>query len=271
MTHLCLFVESEPRAAMRRRRELPAFGVRPYMVDSIEVARQVLRNWRFDGIVVNTTALGLADLSLLSRLHPQQPTPLLLLSEQCDEAHQIVALESGATDLISSTASTRLIATKLRRLLEVTVRPGVSASGRVLRFGPLALDLQAFRATVNGESMELTPYQFDLLALLASRPGDAISREEIVQLLRGGSDSRVVDVHISRLRKRLEQMKATRLGIRTVRSRGYALTRDESSMEDEPLPYGPFDPGEAPFQLVRPPDFHRRGNAGPTDFGALSG
>ena len=252
MTHLCLIVESDPHIAIQRRRDFPRFGIRPYMVESFESARDVLRNWHFDGVVVNAAAFGPSCCELLPRLRPLSPVPVLLLMDAGDEEHLIALLEAGATDVIRGPASTQLIAAKLRRLQQV--RPVSGGEVDTVRIGPLLIDKRAFRVFADGSPLDLTPYQYDLLALLASRPGEAVSRDEIVQLLMGGSDTRVVDVHVSRIRKKLTDLNVHDVTLRTVRGRGYSLTLASPRFEktvDELTVLGSSSKFESPPEMQR--------------------
>ena len=223
MALLVLVIEDEERIAFQRREELARVGIRSYVVPSFIRAVEALQSWTFDALVVNASALGARGLDLLAHLRGHHASSMLVLVDGCDERQQIAALASGATDVMDACASSELVAAKLSRLLEArpqTARPAPSPARTV---GSLALDERAGLASVDSMTLELTPYQFRLISLLASRTGEVVSREEVVQILMGTSDIRVVDVQVSRIRKKLKGMNVDDVALRTVRGRGYSL------------------------------------------------
>lgn len=223
MPLLCLVIEDEERIASRRRRELARLGVRSYVVPSFVRALEALGSWHFDAIVLSASTLGPRCLDLLKELRANRTAPVLVLVEGWDEPGQIATLESGATDVMSASASSELVAVKLLRLLDVRPQAPRVASGPPPDLGSLRIDERARLASVDGVALELTPYQFQLVALLASKSGEVVSRQEVVQFLMGTSDIRVVDVQVSRIRKKLKDMNVNDVVLRTVRGRGYSL------------------------------------------------
>jgi DNA-binding response OmpR family regulator len=186
-------------------------------------ALEALESWQFDAIVLSASALGPRCLELLKHLRAHRAVPILVLVERCNEERQIAALEAGATDVMQASASSELVAVKLSRLLDVLSESPRFASELLPHVGSLTIDERASLASVDGVALDLTPYQFQLIALLASKSGEVISRQEVVQILMGTSDIRVVDVQVSRIRKKLTGMNVNDVVLRTVRGRGYSL------------------------------------------------
>ena len=159
----------------------------------------------------------------------------MLLSAPRDEQEQIACLESGATEIVTKPASMRLIAAKLRRLIEVGVREPEDDAPEIT-VGPLVMHARRGRATVNGVPLELTTHQFELLFLLASRVGQFVPRETIARALRGPLKEigRSADVHVYRIRKKLRDHGIASLRLDTVYGRGYCLSvQSVEPLEDD--------------------------------------
>ena len=236
MPYLCLILERDAPFAQALHRELPPFGFKPCFVDSGEAALAMMRQWRFDAVLLDADGLGPACLQVLRKLQAQTRIPVMLLSAPRDEQEQIACLESGATEIVTKPASMRLIAAKLRRLIEVGVREPEDDAPEIT-VGPLVMHARRGRATVNGVPLELTTHQFELLFLLASRVGQFVPRETIAHALRGPLKEigRSADVHVYRIRKKLRDHGIASLRLDTVYGRGYCLSvQSVEPLEDDP-------------------------------------
>ena len=240
MPYLCLILERDERLAQDLHRDLPPFGFKPCLVDSGEAALTMMRQWRFDAVLLDADGLGAACMQMLRRLKAHRSIPVMLLSSTPDEQAQIACLESGATEIVVKPASARLIAAKLRRLIEVGVREPDDDAPE-LTVGPLTMHARRGRATVAGVPLDLTTHQFELLFLLASRAGQFVPRETIARALRGPLKEigRSADVHVYRIRKKLRDLSIESLRLDTVYGRGYCLSVEspEARPEDGPLRY----------------------------------
>ena len=223
MALLCLLIEAEERVVSLRRREFARFGMRAYVAPSFTRALEALDSWHFNAIVLNASTLGPRCLELLRLLRTYRRVPVLVLIDQWDEQTQIATLDSGATDVMHASTSSELVAVKLLRLLDVRSEPSSFATDSPPHVGSLTIDERAMLASVDGVALDLTPYQFQLVALLASKSGEVVSRREVVQILMGTSDVRVVDTQVSRIRKKLKDMNVNDVVVRTVRGQGYSL------------------------------------------------
>jgi DNA-binding response OmpR family regulator len=152
-----------------------------------------------------------------------------MLSAGKDEVDRVLALEVGADDCMTKPISLRELAARVRALLRRTVmvhEAALPAVRSLLEAGPLRVDLSEHVASVDGEPVELTPKEFDLLTLLVRYPGRAFARDDLLGNVWGteydGVDTRTVDTHILRLRKKLMTV-GTR--IETVWGVGYRFAR----------------------------------------------
>jgi DNA-binding response OmpR family regulator len=171
-------------------------------------------------VVLDLMLPGLDGLEVCRRIQRDRPVPVLMLTARGEEADVLVGLGVGADDYMTKPFSPRELVARIKALLRrVERRP--APAGEAVRVGPLQLDPQTRRVTVEGEPVHLTPTEFDLLRVLAARPGAVLSREPLLAEVwgwRDGSGQRTVDSHIRGLRRKLGADL-----VRTVHGIGYAL------------------------------------------------
>jgi DNA-binding response OmpR family regulator len=159
--------------------------------------------------------------------------PIVMLTARGDETDRILGLEIGADDYLPRPFNPRELLARMRAVL----RRGPTSPGEaaVQRFGRLEIDRGARKILLDGERRELTSHQFDLLCVLADRPGRVLTRDAIMGRLRGhGLEAfdRSIDVHVSRIRAAIEDDPRKPRRILTVRGVGYVF----ASRQDEPAP-----------------------------------
>ncbi|MEO8805521.1 MAG: response regulator transcription factor [Burkholderiaceae bacterium] len=229
MHYTCLIIERDAEAAPRLLREFPLFGFKPHTVDSCQSAMALLQQWNFDAVLLNADSFGEHYIAALRRLRRGSRSPVVLLMQAHDEAAQLAGLEYGAADIVALPASTRLLAAKLRRIIEASAAPDEDPTE--LSVGPLSMNARRGTASVDDKPLVLTAHQFDLLYLLALKIGQFVHREAITRVLRtaAADTGRAVDVHIYRIRKSLRAVGATGLRLDTIHGRGYCLSLDTSA------------------------------------------
>jgi DNA-binding response OmpR family regulator len=159
--------------------------------------------------------------------------PILMLTARGDEIDRIVGLELGADDYLPKPFNPRELAARLRALLRRRQTGGNSNADDVLRYGRLTVDRGARQAQVDGKACALTAYQFELLWVLATHPGRVLSRDALMDALRGTSIEafdRSIDVHISRLRAAIEDDPKEPRRILTVRGAGYVFAAKQDTL-----------------------------------------
>jgi DNA-binding response OmpR family regulator len=150
--------------------------------------------------------LGLPDVdgfSVCRELRSRSDVPIIMVTAKSEEVDRVVGLELGADDYIVKPFGFREL---LARIRAVTRRTNERAPTRSTRVGPLELDVRGRRARVDGSELDLTPKEFDLLALLAREPGAVVSRAEILQEVWQTTwygSAKTIDVHVAALRKKL--------------------------------------------------------------------
>lgn len=184
------------------------------------------RSAGFDAVLLDGMLPGIDGLEVLRRLRESSTVPVLMLTARGDETDRVVGLEMGADDYIAKPFSPRELLARLRAVLR-RAQP-TSESERLVAAG-IEIDLGSRLAHVDGTRMELTALEFDLLAALVRRAGRVVPRSALLKFA-GRNDAvvsdRTVDVHISKLRKKLGDDSKSPRRIRTVRGVGYTLARD---------------------------------------------
>ena len=171
------------------------------------------------------------DLCRELRAHPAtRQLPLLMLTARGEPADRIVGLELGADDYLPKPFEPRELLARIKALLRRAL-PAVS-DGEVLRFGRLEIDLGERLARVGGEPCDLTSHQFDLLVVLARAPGRVLSRDQIMDALKGHpleAFDRSIDVHISRIRALIEDDPKSPRRVLTVRGAGSVFAKKQDA------------------------------------------
>ena len=155
--------------------------------------------------------------------------PLLMLTAKGDPMDRIVGLEMGADDYLPKPFEPRELLARIRAVLRRRV-DGAAPAIKQLRFGSLEIDRDARTVAVAGEVCELTSYQFDLLVALAERAGRVLTRDQIMEAVRGrelDAFDRSIDVHMGRIRAAIEVDAKNPKRIVTVRGVGYVFARQQ--------------------------------------------
>jgi DNA-binding response OmpR family regulator len=191
-----------------------------------------LTKGRFDVVLLDLMLPGVDGLEICRRIRAVPAVaaiPVIMLTARGEDVDRIVGLELGADDYLPKPFNPRELLARIRAVLRRSAGPG--ATGPRFRAGDLVIDYDAREVTVAGRRQVLTHYEFELLTALARAAGRPLSREQLLDALRGveyEAFDRSIDVHISKLRQKLEaDPKAPRL-IKTVRGVGYLLTRPEA-------------------------------------------
>ena len=195
---------SDGNAALRRTRagvDLLVLDVGLPGVDGFDVARTLRREERM--------------------------VPIVMLSARCDEIDRVLGFELGADDYVCKPFSAREVTGRIKAILRRAGR-AVATRGPVLRFGRLEIDEGAREARVDGNDVRLKPREFALLRELAGNAGVALSRDWLLQRVWGfdfNGDERTIDVHVHRLRLKIEEPWQLPPIVRTVHGFGYKFVR----------------------------------------------
>jgi two-component system, OmpR family, copper resistance phosphate regulon response regulator CusR len=217
-----LIVEDQQKAAAYLRKGLEENGfVVDVASDGVEGLHRA-RSGEYDLVVLDVMLPGRDGWSVLTELRQAgHQTPVLFLTARDAVEDRVKGLELGGDDYLVKPFSFAELLARVRSLL----RRGPGRQPEMVRIGDLELDLIRHKATRGGQRLELTPKEFALLSLLARRSGEVLSRTLIAEQvwdMNFDSDSNVVDVHVRRLRSKVDAPFAIKL-IHTVRGIGYVL------------------------------------------------
>ena len=181
----------------------------------------------FDLLILDIMMPGKSGLDICREVRSQSAVPIILLTAKDAEVDKVVGLEVGADDYVTKPFSVRELLGRVRAQLrrrELDRTDG--ADGSTIEAGPVSVDLARHLVTVRGEPVNLTRSEFQVLRLLAERPGQVFSRLEIMEELwqtEFSGDVRACDVHISNLRQKVERDPQEPELVLTVRGIGYKL------------------------------------------------
>ncbi len=187
------------------------------------------RKQKVDLAILDVLMPGMDGWELCRTLRQESPVPILMLTALGDEVDRVLGLELGADDYLVKPFSTRELIARLRALLrrvELDMRQPLP--GDALVAGDLRLELKTYRAFHAGQEIILRQKEFDILALLLSRPGEVITRAEFFDQVWGTEwlgDTRSLDVHIRWLREKIEDDPGRPQLIQTVRGVGYRFAK----------------------------------------------
>jgi len=156
--------------------------------------------------------------------------PVLMLTAKGDPMDRILGLEMGADDYLPKPFEPRELLARIRAILRRKGQGGIAPTQSLMQFGSLDIDRDARRVALRGQARELTSYQFDLLVALAERAGRVLTRDQIMEAVRGReleAFDRSIDVHMGRIRAAIEDDVKHPKRILTVRGVGYVFARQQ--------------------------------------------
>jgi two-component system alkaline phosphatase synthesis response regulator PhoP len=220
MQELILVVDDEPKIVRLARDYLEKNGFRVATAGDGQSALTTARREKPALVILDLMLPQLDGREVCKILRRESDVPIIMLTALAEEIDQVTGLEIGADDYITKPFSPRALVARVRALLRRT-RGGVRAPS-VIRAGGLEIDSERYSVTFDGMPIKLTPNEFKLLHLLASRPGQTLTREQLLDDLHGMASSidRSVDSHIKNLRKKLETASGQSM-IETVYGIGY--------------------------------------------------
>jgi len=234
MAQRVLMIEDDQRLAGMVVTYLTQNGIETVHASTARVGLDALREGAFDLVLLDLMLPDADGLDVCRRIRalpaPLDGTPIVMLTAKGDPLDRVIGLELGADDYLPKPFEPRELLARLRAVLR---RPPLAGSGAasaasVLRFGRLTIDPGARKACVDGAERTLTSHQFELLLALAERAGRVLSREQLIDAVKGETlepFDRSIDVHIARLRAAIEDDPKQPKRIITVRGAGYVFAK----------------------------------------------
>ena len=226
MTARVLVVDDEPALRDSVSYALEREGFVVEAVADGESALELAAKEVFDAVVLDVMLPGLPGTEVCRRLRGKSSVPIVMLTAKTAELDRVVGLELGADDYVTKPFSLAELVARVRAVLRRRELDRSEAEAPVLRVGGLVIDRMRHEVRVDERLVELTPSEFRLLALLASKPGRAFSRRELVQELWRSEyvgDERICDTHVVGLRRKVERDPARPARVLAVRGVGYKL------------------------------------------------
>ncbi|HET8606144.1 MAG TPA: response regulator transcription factor [Gaiellaceae bacterium] len=226
MSTRVLIADDEPDIVAPLSYALRGEGFEVDAVGDGEAALDRARSGDYDLVVLDIMMPLLSGTEVCRRLRAESIVPVIMLTAKDAEVDRVLGLELGADDYVTKPFSARELASRIRAVLRRRDLEREAAGGSVVRAGGIEIDLASHRVAVDGRDVRLTPSEFKVLALLAREPNRVFSRWQIMEHLWEASyvgTARAADVHVSNLRRKIEEEPSQPRRIVTVREAGYKL------------------------------------------------
>jgi DNA-binding response OmpR family regulator len=225
-----VYIEDDERLASLTARYLESHGVSVMVSAEARAGIAMVLRDPPDVVLLDLMLPGQGGLDACQELRSQIDTPIVMVTARGDEVDRVVGLEGGADDYIAKPFSSRELLARVRaQARRARGRSGPSLG--TLRVGSLTIDAASRSAALRGNDLALTTYEFALLRALVERAGRVLTRERIMEIVRGAADEvfdRSIDVHISHLRQKLGDDPRNPKLLKTVRGIGYMLAGKRS-------------------------------------------
>jgi DNA-binding response OmpR family regulator len=222
----CLLIEDDARLASLLGEYLGQNDIQVTVAPDGERGLALARAASPEVVLLDVMLPGIDGLEVCRRLRGRPDTaaiPVLMLTAKGEDVDKIIGLELGADDYLAKPFNPRELLARIRAVLRRHASPAAT-----FRAGGLEIDFAAREVTVDGRRCTLTHTEFEVLAALSHAPGRVLSREQLYDAVKGeeiDSFDRSIDVHVSKLRQKLEDNPKEPRYIKTVRGAGYMLAR----------------------------------------------
>jgi DNA-binding response OmpR family regulator len=200
-----LIVDDEPKIVQLARDYLEHAGFKTLSAYDGHAALDMARSHKPDLIVLDLGLPGMDGLDVTRDLRKETNVPIIMLTARSEESDKLVGLELGADDYITKPFSPKELVARVRTVLRRTQLTEMGAE--IIRVADLTIDIPRMRLTVGSREVELTPTEFQILALLARQPGRIFTRSQILEAVQGialESYERAIDTHIKNIRRKIE-------------------------------------------------------------------
>ncbi len=215
-----LVVDDDPAVSEMTGIVLRADGFDPVFCDHGDRALEIFRNEQPDVVLLDLMLPGKSGIDICREIRAESGVPIIMLTAKSDTVDVVLGLESGADDYIPKPFKPRELIARVRARL----RRNDNGSAATVRIADLEIDVTGHRVARDGEVIQLTPLEFDVLVTLARHPGQVFTREVLLEDVWGyrhAADTRLVNVHIQRLRAKIERDPENPEIVLTVRGVGY--------------------------------------------------
>ena len=227
-----LLVEDEEALADTVRYNLEREGFAVTVVGDGRRALEIFGNEPHALVILDLMLPGMSGFDVCRSLRQRSEVPIIMVTAKDSEADKVTGLELGADDYVTKPFSVRELVSRVRANLRRVAKSPVGGEGGVLSGGGIEIDLDRHEVAVDGRALTLPPKEFELLVALLRRRGRLVTREQLIDEVWGSDyvgDTKTLDVHVKRLRQKVEVDAHHPTRILTVRGFGYKVA-------DEPSP-----------------------------------
>jgi DNA-binding response OmpR family regulator len=231
MAEHILMIEDDAGLASLVTEYLTRFGLRVSVAVNGGEGLRMLQPGGYDALILDVMLPDTDGFEICRQVRARSDLPILMLTARGDETDRVVGLELGADDYLPKPFGPRELLARLRAILRRSSAPPAAARS-LLRFGRLEIDRDAREVRIDGQARALTGYQFELLWTLASNAGRVMSRDALMDKLKGEeleAFDRSLDVHVSRIRAAIEDNPKHPRRIITVRGAGYVFAKQQDT------------------------------------------
>jgi two-component system, OmpR family, response regulator RegX3 len=219
-----LVVEDEDALADTVRYNLEREGFRVSVEADGQRGLARFRETQPDLVILDLMLPGLSGLDVCRAIRAESQVPIIMVTAKDSEADKVTGLELGADDYVTKPFSVRELVSRVRAILRRVQRPDLSLAQDQVEAGPVVMDRSSHEVRVRGDLVALPPKEFELLELFLTRPGKLLTRESLIAEIWGPDyfgDTKTLDVHVKRLRAKVETDPHAPVHLVTVRGLGY--------------------------------------------------
>ena len=230
MKQKILLVEDEHSIADSISYNLKQEGFSVTHVDEGPIALELFQEEEFSLIILDLMLPEISGLDICRSVRKTSDIPIIMVTAKDSEADRVAGLEIGADDYVIKPFSLRELLSRVRAVLRRTDMSKNEKSSQVIKVGNIEIDIGKYEAKVNDKQINLRPREFELLYALCENKGNLMSREQIFDEIWGYTfigNSKTLDVHIQRIREKIEKNPKDPKKLITVRGVGYKLVEDE--------------------------------------------
>ena len=230
MKQKILLVEDEHSIADSISYNLKQEGFSVTHVDEGPIALELFQEEKFSLIILDLMLPEISGLDICRSIRKTSDIPIIMVTAKDSEADRVAGLEIGADDYVIKPFSVRELLSRVRAVLRRTDMSKNEKSSQVIKVGNIEIDIGKYEAKVNDKQINLRPREFELLYALCENNGNLMSREQIFDEIWGYTfigNSKTLDVHIQRIREKIEKNPKDPKKLITVRGVGYKLVEDE--------------------------------------------
>jgi two-component system response regulator RegX3 len=198
-----------------------------YEVSEAEDGNKAISEFRssnIDLILLDLMLPGISGNEVCRIIRAESQVPIIMITAKDTEIDKVVGLEIGADDYVTKPYSTRELLARMKAVLRRGAEPNASTDSGVLRAGPVVMDLDRHTVSVNGEQIQMPLKEFELLELLIENVNRVLTRGQIIDRVWGSNyfgDTKTLDVHVKRVRSKIEEDPSRPKHLLTVRGLGY--------------------------------------------------